>query len=114
MADGYPIKLVRDMTPNVINASGEPGELFYARLPLTQDRVMWLQRKLGEEVTEYLLDGGFNELLDVVAVVQALVESHGRTFEYALSQVNRHRRGGFGLAMMMYGRHPEFDGSNDD
>jgi hypothetical protein len=40
---GYPIKLVRDRTPAIINASGEPGALFYDAddLPTADDEQCW-------------------------------------------------------------------------
>lgn len=104
---GYPIKLVRDGTAAVINESGEPGELFYG--PLRANGMRWLRLKLAEELGEYLVDGGFDELCDVLAVVAALCVEHGRSFDYALAQVAQHPRGGFKNQIMMYGRHAEFD-----
>lgn len=59
--EGYAIKLVRDRTPGMINATGEPGELFYGACP--PDRVdEFLKLKLGEEVTEFLVWPGRKEL----------------------------------------------------
>jgi predicted house-cleaning noncanonical NTP pyrophosphatase (MazG superfamily) len=104
---GYPIKLVRDGTPEVLNGSGEPGELFYG--PLRGDRMRWLRLKLAEEAGEYLVDGGIEELADVLAVVTALSEAHGVRFSELLARAAQHPRGGFADAVMMYGRHPEFD-----
>lgn len=111
--DGYPIKLVRDGTPAVINDTGKPGELFYGPLVKDADRLDWLRRKLGEEVTEYLLGGEYLELMDVLAVVQALCAAHGRSWTYSVINAENHPRGGFREGVMMYGRHPEFDGGSD-
>jgi predicted house-cleaning noncanonical NTP pyrophosphatase (MazG superfamily) len=105
--EGYPIKLVRDRTPAIINSSGNPGDLFYA--PLHPADVMpWLKKKLAEEVAEYLVDGGPGELADVVVVLDALARVHGRTLATLLG-VGTGDRGGFRDAVMMYGRHPEYD-----
>lgn len=106
---GYPIKLVRDGTPSVINASGKPGELFYGAIPQNLDRAEWLCRKLGEEVIEYLIGRTPGELCDVLAVIEALLITHGETLDSAVKSLRTHPRGGFDHAIMMYGRHPEFD-----
>lgn len=110
MPEGYPIKLVRDRTSDVLNSSGKPGELFYKPLKDAAQRLRWLKAKLGEEVWEYGLGGDFVELLDVLAVVEALCIEHGRTIEEARREMHSHPRGGFRRGMMMYGRHKEFDG----
>jgi len=108
--NGYPIKLVRDGTASVINGSGEAGELFYG--PAKGDTMRWLRLKLAEEVGEYLVDGGFDELADVQAVLEALSVAHGRSVEELRTAVESHPRGGFSEAVMMYGRHAEFDRSD--
>lgn len=104
--DGYPIKLVRDNTPSILNRSGDPGDLWYGPCPADQiDRR--LRAKLAEEVAEFLIDGGADELADVLSVVYAISERHNwRVESIAAHDV----RGGFRNAVMMYGRHPEFDG----
>ena len=104
--EGYPIKLVRDFTPEIINNTGEPGELFYAEPP-KELVIPFLKRKLSEEVTEYLIDGGVDELSDILAVVVALAREHGVN---DLDRVMRDDpRGGFYRPVMMLGRHKEFD-----
>lgn len=108
--NGYPIKLVRDGTPDAINSSREPGELWYERIE-PEDRLRWLQLKLAEELGEYLVDGGVDELADIVAVIAALTEMHGESFTKLLTRVENHPRGGFWLGTMMFGRHEEFDGA---
>jgi predicted house-cleaning noncanonical NTP pyrophosphatase (MazG superfamily) len=107
---GYPIKLVRDRTPAILNASGKPGDLWYG--PATGDRVRWLRLKLAEELGEYLVDGGVDELADVLAVVEALAEQHGHSLDNLIALAALHDRGGFLDGVMMYGRHDEFDRSN--
>jgi predicted house-cleaning noncanonical NTP pyrophosphatase (MazG superfamily) len=107
---GYPIKLVRDGTPNVLNASGIPGDLWYGTAPVGH-RLRWLRLKLAEELGEYLVDGGVDELADVVAVIEALADEHGISFAELLTRVDNHPRGGFARGVMMFGRHAEFDGT---
>ena len=109
---GYPIKLVRDNTPEIINASGVPGDLWYAPLaddPLLADdasRHAWLCKKLVEEVAEFVVEGGESELVDVYAVVRALEEFYSVDLSELLEQDPRE---GFFEGVMMYGRHDEFD-----
>lgn len=104
---GYPIKIVRDLTAEIINASGEPGDLWYGETP-ADDRMRFLRLKLAEELGEYLIDQGANELADVYAIVLALAVEHGVNLnEMYLAD----KRGGFSDAVMMYGRHEEFDGA---
>lgn len=105
--EGYPIKLVRDDTPLIINTSGRPGELFYRRLHI-EEAMKHLKLKLSEEVAEYLLaDGeGIDELVDIHAVVESLAWHLGVDLDERLAE---DERGTFRRPMMMYGRHPEFD-----
>lgn len=104
--NGYPIKLVRDRTAAIINATGEPGDLWYAELLDADERMAWLRKKLVEEVAEYVVDGGDDELADVYAVVLALEDLHGCTLT---TMLHSDVRGGFFEGVMMYGRHDEFD-----
>lgn len=106
---GYPIKLVRDRTPMIVNATGKPGELWYGSAP-REDVVRGLRLKLAEEVGEYLVDGGEQELADIMAVVEALAgHAHGLPLSGLLDTVRDDPRGGFLAGVMMYGRHAEFD-----
>lgn len=84
--DGYPIKLVRDLTAITINFSGQPGDLFYAPLHVGDDHGRWLRRKLIEEVAEYVEGRTLSELCDVLAVVKAL---GGRCHKRTMSELVR-------------------------
>lgn len=106
--EGYPIKLVRDHTAAILNGSGEPGALWYA--PAKGDRARLLRLKLSEELGEYLVDGGWGELRDLLAVVEALAGEHGATLDDLIAALRADPRGGFADGVMMYGHHPEFDG----
>lgn len=109
---GYPIKLVRDKTPDILNGTGKPGELFYDNLP-PDDVAPWLRMKLMEEAAEYLVAPAVDELADVLAVVQGLARCHGLNFHELCNVADRDPRGGFLTGRMMRGRHPEFDGSSN-
>lgn len=102
---GYPIKLVRDNTPSILNGTGKPGDLWYETVP-KQDVLRFLRLKLAEEVAEYLIDGGADELSDVYAVVMGLANLHDVDIA---DLVEADPRGGFLAGVMMYGKHPEFD-----
>lgn len=106
--DGYPIKLVRDNTAEMINFTRRPGDLWYGPCP-EKDIDSWLRKKLVEEVAEYLVDPGEYELVDVLAVVDALAKRHGGSLERLIHNMCTDQRGLFRNAMMMYGRHDEFD-----
>ncbi len=106
--DGYPIKLVRDRTRDILNASGEPGDLFYG--PARGDLIRWLRLKLAEEVGEFLVDGGYDELRDVLAVVEGLAVAVGSSLNELVAALRDDPRGGFVYGVMMYGHHREFDG----
>lgn len=110
---GYPIKLVRDLTPEILNGTGEPGDLWYESAPAEAlPRLLLL--KLTEEIGEYLVDGGVEELADVLAVIEALaVHAHGVTFDALLVRARANHRGGFQRGVLMFGRHPEFDSIPD-
>jgi len=111
--EGYPIKIVRDNTPEIINQSGESGDLFYGKRNELSvgDRAPWLQRKLVEEVAEYIVAPGVQELRDVLAVIEGLTLVHGVSLASLLISNHLDERGGFLEGRMMYGYHAEFDGS---
>lgn len=108
--DGYPIKIVRDRTAEIVNPSGDPGELFYGPLLEGESRAKWLTRKLGEEAIEYVQEPGVGELVQVLQVVMALASEHDDlNFDKLITLAMTDKRGGFFDCVMMYGRHPEYD-----
>lgn len=109
---GYPIKLVRDRTPQIINSSEEPGALFYGVVSL-KEATPWLRKKLMEEVAEYLVEPGLDELADVFAVLEGLAVAHGTSIVQLQARAAADARGGFFQGVMMYGHHPEFDGKEE-
>jgi predicted house-cleaning noncanonical NTP pyrophosphatase (MazG superfamily) len=108
---GYPIKIVRDGTAAIVNPSGEPGDLWYDTPPAESEEeiVRLLRLKLSEEVGEYLIDGTLDELADVLAVIEALAVYEGSNLKGLTAKMQDDPRGGFLKAVMMYGRHPEYD-----
>ncbi|SEK46044.1 nucleoside triphosphate pyrophosphohydrolase [Haloferax larsenii] len=87
-------KLVRDDIPEVIRESGETpithvadGDEFDRRL----------REKLVEEADEFAEDGRLEELADVVAVVDAVLDRRGEDWETieALAGEKAENRGGF-------------------
>lgn len=108
---GYPIKIVRDDTPEIVNASGEPGDLWYGPLDgiSLEERGPWLRRKLIEEAVEYTEGRSSEELADVLSVIEGLALLHGLTLAELAEIAANDERGGFLRGRMMYGRHAEFD-----
>lgn len=103
---GYPIKLIRDQTTEII---GDHGDLFYDHIPKAE-RAPWLRRKLIEEAAEYMADPDISELADVLAVVEGLAATHGLTLTQLVDVAAADPRGGFLTGRMMRGYHPRFDG----
>lgn len=107
--DGYPVKLVRDLTKAAL---GGPGTTEYRQLP-RYEHVKRLRQKLVEEAIEYALDPTVDELADVLEVVHALADVDlAAGLEPVLrAREARHReRGGFSRGVGMYVTHP-WDGS---
>lgn len=87
-------KLVRDKIPEIIERSNRNCEMII--LDEEQYRLE-LQKKLNEEVQEYLAEKNIQELADILEVVFALAEIHGSS-EEELSKVRNEKkeeRGGF-------------------
>lgn len=69
-------KLIRDKIPEILEALGEKCEI--AILPEAEYRDE-LDRKLTEEVLEYLRAKDVEELVDVLEVVYSIAKVHGVT-----------------------------------
>lgn len=68
MADGYPIKLVRDNMAIIDRSEG----LRYRRVESPDEHRRRLHAKLVEEVGEYLIDPSVNELSDILEAIKCL------------------------------------------
>jgi len=69
-------KLVRDTIPEIIVKNGQQAKL---RVLSDDEFVQELEKKLQEEVVEYLQDKNGEELADILEVVYALGEQLGYT-----------------------------------
>ena len=87
-------KLVRDLIPEVIKASGKEYEIEVAQV---QERRELLEAKLMEEVNEYLEDKNLEELADIMEVLFGLAHNLGYTEEDLLNKREEKlkERGGF-------------------
>lgn len=91
-------KLVRDLIPQVIE---QAGKKYKTRILDDQEYIIELQKKLGEEVNEYLNSQSnqeaLEELADILELLHALTEYHGYTLN-DLENLRRKKaaqRGGF-------------------
>ena len=87
-------KLVRDKIPEIIRKEG--------RIPICytleeKDYKKELDRKLQEEVTEYLKDDTIEELADIIEVIEAILDYKQITLDNfrKIKQEKRNKKGGF-------------------
>lgn len=87
-------KLIRDKVPEVI---AKNGQLAAIRTLSDDEFSQELEKKLQEEVAEYLQDKTADELIDIMEVVYALGEQRGHTPESLerLRLKKAQTRGGF-------------------
>ncbi len=87
-------KLVRDKIPEIIERGGATP---VTRILNDGEYLTELDRKLSEEVSEYLESGSLEELADVSEVLAAILCAHGYTADELLRAMNEKRaeRGGF-------------------
>ena len=96
-------KLVRDKIPEIMLSKGET--------PITKilnnvEYVVFLEKKLDEEVAEYHNSKDIEELADILEVVYALCKSKGYSVDELLSVYqNKHDvRGGFSDKIFLIGK----------
>lgn len=94
------VKLVRDLIPEHLADS----QVEYRPVRDNETVRKELRKKLGEEVAEYLIDGGIEELADVLSVVLALSEWEGYTREALFEKMlaKNERKGPISVGMGMY------------
>ncbi|MBQ8043740.1 MAG: nucleoside triphosphate pyrophosphohydrolase [Clostridia bacterium] len=71
-------KLVRDKIPDIIRENGETPTI---RILDDEEYARELNKKLQEEVNEYIVDGNIEELADIEDVLRALVALKGVSYE---------------------------------
>lgn len=74
-------KLIRDRIPEIIAANGQSAEI---RILSDAEYTAALEKKLTEEVAEYLESKEPMELADILEVVQALAQRQGVSFDRLL------------------------------
>jgi predicted house-cleaning noncanonical NTP pyrophosphatase (MazG superfamily) len=87
-------KLVRDKIPEIIKQGGSTPAV---RVLDEREYILELERKLSEEVSEYLESGSLEELADVSEVLAAILRARGHTAEELIVTMDKKReeRGGF-------------------
>ncbi len=87
-------KLVRDLIPDIIEAS---GKTCVTRRLSDEEYIAALDAKLAEELAEYQADGSMEELADLLEVMMAAAEARGHSFAEveAIRREKAAKRGGF-------------------
>ena len=87
-------KLVRDNIPSICK---ENGQIPAIKILDDEEYTLSLQKKLNEEVREYLDSNEIEELADIIEVIEALAESQGASLEEVMNikQLKRNTNGGF-------------------
>ena len=75
-------KLIRDRIPEIIAATGKTAQI---RVLSDEEYADALERKLTEEVSEYLESKEPMELADILQVIEALAENAGVSFDELLT-----------------------------
>lgn len=71
-------KLVRDKIPGIIEKNGGKCRL---RILNDEEYLAALDRKLSEELSEYLESGSMEEIADLLEVIRAVIAARGSTMD---------------------------------
>lgn len=87
-------KLVRDKIPDIIRNNGENP---VTRTLSDEEHQLMLNKKLLEEVNEYLESGSSEELADILEVIRGIsnIKSIGFDQVLAIMEEKKRKRGGF-------------------
>ena len=87
-------KLVRDKIPEIIGAKSEKAKI---RILNDTEYKKELDKKLVEEVNEYLEAENIEEMVDILEVIRAILEHKGVTYDEIEEKRNKKakKRGGF-------------------
>ncbi|MBQ1256039.1 MAG: nucleoside triphosphate pyrophosphohydrolase [Clostridia bacterium] len=90
----YHRKLVRDRIPEIIQESGKTA---VCRTLASDEYLEMLDRKLTEELNEYLSDKSTEEIADLLEVIHAVVKARGSSMEEVekIRLLKKEKRGGF-------------------
>ena len=93
-------KLVRDKIPQIIEADGKK---FDVRKVDKKEHYKLLEKKLEEEVKEFLEDKNLEELADIMEVIFGLAENMEYSEEELLKKrmEKKEERGGFGEGIVL-------------
>ena len=78
-------KLVRDNIPDIIL---KDNELPVTRILDDEEYIKELDKKLLEEVNEYLNDNNIEEMVDILEVIRAILDARGSSY----SEIERKRK----------------------
>lgn len=87
-------KIVRDFIPSIIENTGKIAE---TRVLNKDEAINYLNKKLSEELDEYLESSDLEELADLLEVIHGLLYHKGLSFEdlEQLRLKKKQKRGGF-------------------
>ena len=87
-------KLVRDLIPEIINASGRKCT---TEILSDKDYLLMLEAKLDEELAEYHMEQNIEELADLLEVLRAIAIAKGYSLEMleSVRAEKYEKRGGF-------------------
>lgn len=77
-------KLVRDNIPKIIK---QQGNIPITKILNDEEHIKYLNKKLLEEVTEYLEDYSIDELCDVIDIIYEIIKANG----FSSSEINKTR-----------------------
>ena len=87
-------KLVRDRIPEIIEADGKTCK---TRILSDDEYIVYLEKKLNEEVAEYQTDKNLEEMADILEVLRSLCIARGYSLDEleSLCEKKAYERGGF-------------------
>lgn len=93
-------KLVRDKIPQIIEASGNRCKI---RLLSPEEYQQMVDKKLSEELAEYLESKEPEELADLIEVIAAAAQARGCSWDklMQLREEKRQKRGGFEKGILL-------------
>jgi predicted house-cleaning noncanonical NTP pyrophosphatase (MazG superfamily) len=93
-------KIVRDKIPDIIKAEGRS---VVTKILSDDEALIYLKKKLCEEVDEFLASDSLHELADIVEVVRALASALGSNASSveAIRKEKRLKNGGFGRRILL-------------